>query len=124
MLGRVRGLSTFTVVLDCRFCWNTVRDPYSKAFTERSKGVSSMGKPKVLLADDHILIAEAFKKLLEPDFEVVAIVSDGRQLLQCAPQLNPDVILIDIGMPLLNGMDAGERVKALLPRTKLIALTM
>lgn len=83
-----------------------------------------MGKPKILLADDHVLIAEAFKKLLEPDFEVIAIVSDGRRLLQCAPQMNPDVILIDIGMPLLNGMDAGERIKSLLPKTKLIALTM
>ena len=83
-----------------------------------------MGKPKILLADDHVLIAEAFKKLLESDFEVVAIVSDGRKLLQSAPQLNPDVILLDIGMPLLNGMDAGERIRLMLPKVKLIALTM
>jgi DNA-binding NarL/FixJ family response regulator len=83
-----------------------------------------MRKPRVLLADDHTLIVEAFKKLLEPEFEIAGAVSNGRQLLQVAPQLKPDVILIDIGMPLLNGMDAGEQIKGLLPSAKLIVLTM
>lgn len=83
-----------------------------------------MAKPRVLLADDHTLVVEAFKKLLEPEFEVVATVSDGRTLLAIAPQLKPDVVVVDIGMPLLNGMDAGRELKALLPRTKLIVLTM
>jgi DNA-binding NarL/FixJ family response regulator len=83
-----------------------------------------VAKPRVLLADDHTLVVEAFKKLLEPEFDVVATVSDGRTLLALAPQVKPDVALIDIGMPLLNGMDAGKELKALLPRTKLIVLTM
>ena len=83
-----------------------------------------MAKPRVLLADDHTLVVAAFIKLLEPEFEVVASVSDGRTLLAVAPQVKPDVAVIDIGMPLLNGMDAGRELKALLPRTKLIVLTM
>jgi DNA-binding NarL/FixJ family response regulator len=83
-----------------------------------------MGKPRLLIADDHTLIVEAFKKLLEGEFEIIATVSDGRHLLELAPRLKPDVILIDISMPLLNGMDAGERIKKLIPGTKLIALTM
>jgi DNA-binding NarL/FixJ family response regulator len=83
-----------------------------------------VAKPRVLLADDHTLVVAAFIKLLEPEFEVVASVSDGRTLLAVAPQVKPDVAVIDIGMPLLNGMDAGRELKALLPRTKLIVLTM
>lgn len=83
-----------------------------------------MGKPRVLLADDHTLVVEAFKRLLEPEFDVVATASDGRLLLAIAPQVKPDVVVLDIGMPLLNGMDAGKELKALLPRTKLIVLTM
>ena len=80
--------------------------------------------PRILLADDHIMVAEAFQKLLEPEFEVVAIVSDGRALLSRAAELKPDVIVVDIGMPLLNGMAAGRELKKLLPRTKLVVLTM
>ena len=83
-----------------------------------------MGKPRVLLADDHALVVEAFKKLLEPEFEIVGTVSDGRELLSMAPKLKPDVVIIDLGMPLLNGMDAGEQLKKLLPQTKLVVLTM
>jgi DNA-binding NarL/FixJ family response regulator len=83
-----------------------------------------MPKTRLFIADDHTLIVEAFKKLLEPEFEIAGTASNGRQLLQLAPQLKPDVILIDIGMPLLNGMDAGEQIKALLPSAKLIVLTM
>jgi len=83
-----------------------------------------MGKPRVLLADDHTLVIEAFKKLLEPEFDIVGTVSDGRTLLQVAPQLEPDVVVLDLGMPLLNGMDAGRELKKLIPRTRLIVLTM
>jgi len=81
-------------------------------------------RPHVLIADDHTLVVEAFKKLLEPNFEVVGTVSNGRDLLELAPKLKPDVVLLDLGMPLLNGQDAGERLKALLPKAKLIVLTM
>ena len=67
-----------------------------------------MRKPRVLLADDHTLVVEAFTKLLEPEFEVVGTVADGRALLASALRLSPDVVVIDLGMPLLNGMDAGH----------------
>jgi DNA-binding NarL/FixJ family response regulator len=81
-------------------------------------------RPRLLLADDHTLIAQACKSLLEPEFEVVAIVPDGRALVRAADQLRPDVVVVDIGMPLLNGLDAGEQVKHLLPAVKLVFLTM
>src|SRR5579885_1967850 len=83
-----------------------------------------MVRPRILLADDHTLVVEAFKNLLEPHFEVVGTVADGRALLEVAPKLAPDVILVDLAMPSLNGMDAGERLKQSLPNTKLIVLTM
>jgi DNA-binding NarL/FixJ family response regulator len=83
-----------------------------------------MAKPRILLADDHMLIVEAFKKLLEPQFDVVGMVHDGRKLLQVAPVLKPDVVLIDIGMPMLNGFDAGRQLKKMLPSVKLIVLTV
>jgi DNA-binding NarL/FixJ family response regulator len=83
-----------------------------------------MSKPRVLLADDHILVSEAFKRLLEPEFEVVGTVADGRSLLQTAQEVKPDVAILDLGLPLLNGMDAGKRLKTLLPKTKIIVLTM
>ncbi len=77
-----------------------------------------------MIADDHTLVVEAFTKLLEPNFEVVGTVSNGRDLLEVAPKLKPDVVLLDLGMPLLNGQDAGERLKGLLPKAKVIVLTM
>ena len=83
-----------------------------------------MGKARILLADDHTLVAEAFKKLLEPEFEVVGTVGDGRALLRKAPELNPDAVLVDLNMPLLNGLDAGEQLKQILPKVKIIVLTM
>jgi DNA-binding NarL/FixJ family response regulator len=85
---------------------------------------AEVAKARVLLADDHTLVAEAFKRLLEPEFEVVGTVGDGRALLRVAPELKPDVVLVDLNMPLLNGLDASEQLKQLLPRTKIIVLTM
>ena len=64
---------------------------------------------RVMLADDHTLLVEAFRKLLEQNFDIVGTVSDGRALLDAAPVLKPDVVLLDIGMPLLNGLDAGRQ---------------
>ena len=69
-------------------------------------------------------MAEACKKLLEPEFDVVAIVNDGRALIQAALELKPDVLIIDIAMPLLNGLDAGEQAKNALPEAKVVYLTM
>ena len=83
-----------------------------------------MSKPRVLLADDHTLVAEAFKRLLEPECEVVATVGDGRALLRVASQLKPDLLLVDLNMPLLNGLDASEQLKQVLPNIKIIVLTM
>ena len=83
-----------------------------------------MSLPRVILADDHTLIIEAFSKLLESHCEVVGTVTDGRTLVEIAPKLNPDVIIVDIGMPLLNGLEAGLRLKRQMPRVKLIFLTM
>jgi DNA-binding NarL/FixJ family response regulator len=81
-------------------------------------------KTRLLLADDHNLVAEACKKLLEPEFDVVAIVNDGRALMQAALEFKPDVLIIDIAMPLLNGLDAGEQAKNALPEAKVVYLTM
>lgn len=83
-----------------------------------------MNKPKILLADDHTLVAEAFKRLLEPEFDVVGTVADGRALLRTAPGLQPDVVLVDLSMPLLNGLDAGKQLKQLSPGIKIIVVTM
>jgi DNA-binding NarL/FixJ family response regulator len=79
---------------------------------------------RVLIADDHSLVAEGLRSLLEKRYDVVGIVGDGRELLVKAPELKPDVIVLDIGMPLLNGLDAAERLKLRLPETKLVFLTM
>lgn len=77
-----------------------------------------------MLADDHTFLVEAFRRLLEPQYEIVGTATDGRALLESAPQLNPDVIVADIGMPLMNGLEAGLRLKELMPSMKLIFLTM
>lgn len=83
-----------------------------------------MTRPRLMIADDHTILAEAFRKLLEPYYDVVATVPDGRSLLEKAPQVNPEVIVVDIGMPLMNGLDAGFRLKQEMPNVKLVFLTM
>lgn len=83
-----------------------------------------MARVRILLADDHTLFCNLLRDLLEPEYEVVGSVSDGRELLKAADGLRPDAVLVDIGMPLLNGLDAGKRLKQAHPKTKLIYLTM
>lgn len=80
--------------------------------------------PRVLLADDHVMLLDALRKLLEPACHVIAAVTDGRALVESAQRLRPDVIVADIGMPQLNGLDACEQLKATLPEVKLIMLTV
>jgi DNA-binding NarL/FixJ family response regulator len=79
---------------------------------------------RILLADDHRLLADACKSLLEPEFQVVGIVTDGRGLIHSAVELKPDIIILDIYMPHLNGLDAAVQVKRKLPGVKLVFLTM
>jgi DNA-binding NarL/FixJ family response regulator len=81
-------------------------------------------RPRVLLADDHRLLREAFVKLLEPNCDVVGAVSDGRALLEAAPKLRPDVVVVDIAMPQLNGLDAARQLKRAMPAVKVIFLTV
>ena len=83
-----------------------------------------MKRPRVLLADDHRLLREALAHLLEPSCEVVGAVGDGRALLEAAQELRPDIVVLDIAMPLLNGLDAARQLKALMPEVKLIFLTV
>jgi DNA-binding NarL/FixJ family response regulator len=83
-----------------------------------------MGRMRILIADDHTMIAAGFQKLLEPHYEVVGCVTDGRALLKAAPELKPDVVLLDVGMPLLNGLDAARELKKEMPHVQLIFLTM
>jgi DNA-binding NarL/FixJ family response regulator len=81
-------------------------------------------RSRILIADDHTLVAELCKKLLETEFDVVGIVSDGRALLRAAGELKPHVIVLDVAMPILNGLDAGQQAKQILPSVKLVYLTM
>jgi DNA-binding NarL/FixJ family response regulator len=83
-----------------------------------------MSRPRVLLADDHRMIAEALKGLLEQEFELVAVVEDGRQLVESARRLRPDVIVADISMPHLNGIDALTQLKRDNPDVRVVFLTM
>jgi DNA-binding NarL/FixJ family response regulator len=81
-------------------------------------------RPRILIADDHAVIADAFRKLLSSEFEVIATVHDGRSLISSAEQLRPDVILVDIGMPLLNGLEAAQQIRQTLPEVKVIYITI
>jgi len=83
-----------------------------------------MPAPRVLLADDHHLLLGALEKLLQEDCQIVGRVSDGHALVAAAQQLKPDVIVLDVAMPLLNGLEAGRQIKQLLRSVKLIYVTM
>jgi DNA-binding NarL/FixJ family response regulator len=81
-------------------------------------------RARLLLADDHTLLLEGIRLMLEPEFELVGSVEDGQALLAAAKTLKPDVILLDISMPVLNGIDAAHQLRKILPSAKLIFLTM
>jgi DNA-binding NarL/FixJ family response regulator len=83
-----------------------------------------MTKPRVLLADDHALLLGAFEKLLAGECEIVGQVGDGRALVDAAEQLKPDVVVLDISMPLLNGLEAARQIRQKLKDVKLVFLTM
>jgi DNA-binding NarL/FixJ family response regulator len=81
-------------------------------------------RPRVLLADDHRLFREACAQLLEADCDVVGAVADGRAALAEAPRLLPDIVILDVAMPLLNGLDAARQLRRVMPEVRLIFLTM
>jgi DNA-binding NarL/FixJ family response regulator len=81
-------------------------------------------RSRILIADDHLVFAEALRLLLEKHYTVVGMVADGRTLVTQAARSTPDVVIVDIGMPLLNGLDAAKRIRERLPRVKVVFLTM
>src|SRR5213078_941217 len=83
-----------------------------------------MSKPRILIADDHQILAEGLRGLLEPEFEVVGVVADGRELVAAAKKYRPDVIVTDVTMPSLNGIDAAARLRDLGLTARVVFLTM
>ena len=83
-----------------------------------------MSKPRILLADDHLIVLEGERTVLAERFEVVRTVSDGRSLVEAALMLEVDLVVLDVSMPLLSGIEAAFRIKASLPATKLLFFTM
>ena len=83
-----------------------------------------MGRPRVLLADDHKLLLGAFEKLLSADCEIVGQVSDGRALVAAADELKPDIVVLDIAMPLLNGLEAARQIRQKARNVKFVFVTM
>ena len=81
-------------------------------------------RSRILIADDHVLVAELCKQLLEPEFGVVGVVTNGADLVSMATEVKPDVMLVDIAMPVLNGLSAASQVKALVRDVKIVYLTM
>jgi DNA-binding NarL/FixJ family response regulator len=81
-------------------------------------------RPKLLLADDHKLVLEGFERILTTEFDILGMVEDGRALVSAAEALQPDAILLDISMPLLNGIDAARQLRKCCPRAKLLFVSM
>ncbi|MEP6935473.1 MAG: response regulator transcription factor, partial [Nitrospirota bacterium] len=81
-------------------------------------------KPKVIVADDHRLVAEGIVKILEKEYSVVATATDGRSFIEASEKFHPDLALVDISLPQLNGLDACRHVKKSCPEVKIIILTM
>ena len=82
-----------------------------------------MQRTRVILADDHKLILDALKNLIEPEFEVVGTFGDGHALVEGAPELKPQLIVLDVGMPTMNGIEAAERIQQATPGSRVIFLT-
>jgi DNA-binding NarL/FixJ family response regulator len=82
-----------------------------------------MPTPRLLLADDHTMILEGLRRVLEPEFEIAGFAANGRDLVDQARLLKPDVVVLDIAMPLLNGIEAARQIKTAWPATKLVFLT-
>ena len=85
---------------------------------------TNRARPRCLIADDHVLFSDALRVYLDTAVEIVGVVSDGRALVVEAIRLRPEIVIVDIGMPLLNGLEAARRIKKLAPKVKFIFLTM
>src|SRR5207248_8031666 len=83
-----------------------------------------MSRPRILIADDHQILAEGLRGLLEPEFEVVGVVADGRELVAAAEKCRPDVIVADVTMPSLNGIEAAVQMRDLGVEAEVVFLTM
>ncbi len=81
-------------------------------------------RPRLLLADDHTLLLDGIRYILEPEFDLIGSVEDGQALIAEARKSKPDIILLDISMPLLNGIDAAQQLRKLVPLAKIIFVTM
>ncbi len=94
--------------------------------TPEQREFSAQGapRPRLVIADDHVLLLDGLKRLLENDFDVVSTATDGYAAVAAAESLRPDVMLIDIGLPLLNGLEAARQVRRSLPDTKILFVTM
>jgi DNA-binding NarL/FixJ family response regulator len=100
------------------------RNEAAQAWPPRVTESNAMKRPRVLLADDHRMLREAFAQLLEPTCEIVGCVADGRALLAAAAEHCPDIVIADISMPQLNGLDATRQLKRSQPQLKVIVLTV
>ena len=87
-------------------------------------GFGNMRKPRLLMADDHALLLDGMRKLLEPDFELVEAVNDGRAAVEAFERLKPDLLLLDIGLPLLNGIEVARQVRRDSPDARILFVTM
>jgi DNA-binding NarL/FixJ family response regulator len=97
---------------------------YEGEENERKRATMTKKRPRVLMADDHSILLAGVRRLLEDQYEVAGMVEDGRAMLEAAERLMPDLVLLDISMPLLNGFEAARQLKKLLPETKILFLTM
>jgi len=83
-----------------------------------------MQRTKIVIVDDHRLFADSLKSLLEPEYEVIAVFEDGEQLIAGVNELNPDIVILDVGMPRMNGLTASSHLKRMLPKVKIVFLSM
>ena len=83
-----------------------------------------MRRPRILVADDHSIVLAGVRNVVEQDFELVGCVGDGKSLVEAALKLRPDLVILDIGMPVLNGIDAAKQIRKVWPEVKLLFLTM
>jgi DNA-binding NarL/FixJ family response regulator len=83
-----------------------------------------MNRPRILLADDHLLLSDGLRHLLERHYDLVGTVHDGQSVVSAARRLQPDLVLMDVAMPVINGLQTGQRLREQQPRVKLLYVSM